>query len=54
MENISEYLGPIRWHLEVSERISTPGVAMGLAWTEAGGELLFVEATAMKGKKGLP
>ncbi|HPA15191.1 MAG TPA: endopeptidase La [Desulfobacterales bacterium] len=53
MENISEYLGPIRWHLEVSERISTPGVAMGLAWTEAGGELLFVEATAMKGKKGL-
>jgi ATP-dependent Lon protease len=53
VDNVAEYLGPVRWHLEVSERISTPGVAMGLAWTEAGGELLFVEATAMKGKKGL-
>ncbi|MBW2664442.1 MAG: endopeptidase La, partial [Deltaproteobacteria bacterium] len=35
---------------EVSARTLTPGVAMGLAWTQAGGELLFVEATAMKGK----
>ena len=34
-------------------RVSTPGVVMGLAWTQAGGELLFVEATAMKGQKGL-
>jgi ATP-dependent Lon protease len=34
-------------------RVTTPGVVMGLAWTQAGGELLFVEATAMKGQKGL-
>ena len=31
----------------------TPGVTMGLAWTPTGGDLLFIEATAMKGKKGL-
>jgi ATP-dependent Lon protease len=33
--------------------MATPGVAMGLAWTPTGGDLLFIEATAMKGKKGL-
>jgi ATP-dependent Lon protease len=33
--------------------MTTPGVAMGLAWTPTGGDLLFIEATAMKGKKGL-
>lgn len=53
VKDIPKYLGPIRLHSEASERISTPGVAMGLAWTQAGGALLFVEATAMKGKKGL-
>ncbi|MBN1931107.1 MAG: endopeptidase La [Desulfobacterales bacterium] len=51
--NVSKYLGPVRIPIETGERIQTPGVAMGLAWTQAGGELLFVEATAMKGKKGL-
>ena len=51
--NISKYLGPIRFTSEVKTRFSTPGVAMGLAWTQTGGELLFVEATAMKGNKGL-
>jgi ATP-dependent Lon protease len=34
-------------------RTSRPGVATGLAWTEAGGDILFVEATKMPGKKGL-
>jgi ATP-dependent Lon protease len=34
-------------------RISKAGIAMGLAWTPTGGDLLFVEATAMKGRKGL-
>ena len=37
----------------MKSRISTPGIALGLAWTPTGGELLFIEATAMKGKKGL-
>ncbi len=51
--NIAKYLGPIKFASEASERKLIPGVVMGLAWTQAGGELLFVEATAMKGKKGL-
>jgi ATP-dependent Lon protease len=51
--NLSKYLGPVRLPYETKARISTPGVAMGLAWTPAGGELLFIEATAMKGKKSL-
>lgn len=51
--NISKYLGPLRVTSEAKSRVATPGVAMGLAWTPAGGEFLFVEATAMKGSKGL-
>ncbi len=47
--SISEYLGPIRTTNEMKQRVSTPGVVMGLAWTEAGGDILFIEATAMKG-----
>lgn len=53
VQNIAKYLGPERLYPEVLARTSTPGVATGLAWTQAGGEILFVEATAMKGKKGL-
>jgi ATP-dependent Lon protease len=52
-KSLSEYLGPIRAVPEAKERLSTPGVAMGLAWTPYGGELLFIEATAMPGKGGL-
>jgi ATP-dependent Lon protease len=47
------YLGPVRLTSETKARITTPGVATGLAWTPTGGELLFIEATAMKGSKGL-
>lgn len=53
VENISEYLGPVRLTHEVKARTSIPGVATGLAWTQTGGELLFVEATSMRGSKGL-
>ena len=53
VENISEYLGPVRLISEAKARTSIPGVATGLAWTQAGGELLFIEATSMKGSKGL-
>ncbi len=38
---------------EVAERTKNPGVALGLAWTPAGGEVLFVEATRMPGKGSL-
>lgn len=53
VKDIADYIGPVRFASEVSARTLTPGLAMGLAWTQAGGELLFVEATAMKGKKHL-
>jgi ATP-dependent Lon protease len=53
MDDIHAYLGPIRFTSETKARITTPGIATGLAWTPAGGVLLFIEATAMKGKKGL-
>ena len=51
--DIHGYLGAVRFTSETKARITTPGVATGLAWTPTGGELLFIEATAMKGKKGL-
>jgi ATP-dependent Lon protease len=41
---VPEYLGPPRYHQEQSFRVSRPGVATGLAWTESGGEVLFIEA----------
>jgi len=53
LENISKFLGPERISSEAKERTSTPGVAMGLAWTQTGGDLLFIEATAMKGNNRL-
>ncbi|HEX7534305.1 MAG TPA: endopeptidase La [Syntrophales bacterium] len=53
VKDLYRYLGPIRIMSEVSARTSKPGVATGLAWTPTGGDILFVEATAMKGKKGL-
>jgi ATP-dependent Lon protease len=53
VDDIHGYLGPVRFTSETKARVTTPGVATGLAWTPTGGELLFIEATAMKGKKGL-
>lgn len=53
VSDIHKYLGPVKINPEIAERTSKPGVVMGLAWTPVGGDILFVEATAMKGKKGL-
>jgi len=53
VQNLAKYLGSLRITSEVKTRITTPGVALGLAWTQSGGELLFIEATAMSGNKGL-
>ncbi len=47
---VRELLGRQRFHSEARRRTSRPGVATGLAWTPVGGEVLFVEATAMSGK----
>jgi len=51
-EVIKEFLGGIkvRVETEIAERVKRPGVAVGLAWTPAGGEILFIEANKMKGK----
>jgi ATP-dependent Lon protease len=43
-------LGPARYLPELAERISAPGVALGLAWTPSGGDILFIEATKMPGR----
>src|SRR5881398_3167137 len=48
-----EYLGAERFFSEVAERTEDPGVAVGLAWTPNGGDILFVESTRMAGKKSL-
>ncbi|MCD6170650.1 MAG: endopeptidase La [Candidatus Latescibacteria bacterium] len=53
LKRIEKLLGPIKFTSEVAERTSEPGVATGVAWTPAGGEILFIESTKMKGKKGL-
>ena len=52
-EMIHSFLGATRFHPEVAERISEPGVATGLAWTPAGGDIIFIEATKMRGKQSL-
>ena len=47
---VGEYLGAARFYSELAERMTKPGVVTGLAWTAAGGDILFVESTRMKGK----
>jgi ATP-dependent Lon protease len=49
-DDVHRILGAPRFENEAALRTSTPGVATGLAWTPAGGELLFVEVTRMPGK----
>jgi ATP-dependent Lon protease len=53
VESLPRYLGPQRFAEEGRLRTATPGVATGLAWTPVGGELLTIEASAMRGQKGL-
>jgi len=48
-EQVDDYLGPARFRREVAFRTSRPGVATGLAWTETGGDVLFIEATLLPG-----
>ena len=53
-EIIQEFLGGIKIRVEgeIAARTKRPGVAVGLAWTPAGGDVLFIEANKMKGKGG--
>src|SRR4030066_1875095 len=52
VEDLHGYLGPEKIYPEVAKRTAIPGVATGLAWTETGGDILFIEATQMPGNKG--
>ncbi len=52
-KRVHELLGRPRVYSEVKRRTSDPGVATGLAWTPVGGDILFIEATAMPGNGGL-
>ncbi len=50
---VPKYLGPIKFFSEIAERTAEAGVATGLAWTPVGGDILFIEATKMRGKERL-
>jgi ATP-dependent Lon protease len=53
-DDVVDLLGRARFHdEEIGERVAVPGVATGLAVTGVGGDVLFVEATAMDGEPGL-
>ncbi len=52
-KDLHEYLGPVSNMPDLALRIENPGVVVGLAWTPYGGEILFIEAVAMKGGKNL-
>jgi ATP-dependent Lon protease len=53
VDDLNEFLGPPKHTSEMAERTEIPGVATGLVWTQVGGEIIFVEATKMKGKGAL-
>lgn len=50
---LQKYLGPIKFYSELDARTREPGVAIGLAYTPTGGDILFIEAILMQGKKTL-
>ena len=52
-KSLHKYLGPIKFFAEIADRTAETGVATGLAWTPVGGDILFIEATKMKGKERL-
>jgi len=51
--SLEKFLGPIKFFQEIVQRAPQIGVVPGVAWTQTGGDLLFVEATKMKGKRSL-
>ncbi|MGH9411572.1 MAG: endopeptidase La [Vicinamibacterales bacterium] len=50
--DVSDYLGPSHFHSEGAFRLSRPGVATGVAWTETGGDVLYIEAVLLPGGSG--
>ena len=51
-DQVKDMLGPPSHFVELVERADLPGIAIGLAWTSAGGDILFIEATAFEEEKG--
>jgi ATP-dependent Lon protease len=49
---LETYLGPARFKRDVAFRTSRPGVATGVAWTESGGDVLYIEASLLPGGRG--
>ncbi|MCL4374445.1 endopeptidase La [Patescibacteria group bacterium] len=52
-KDLSKYLGPYKYSSQMIEQKDTVGIATGLAWTQAGGDVLFIEVAIMPGKGGL-
>jgi ATP-dependent Lon protease len=52
-KDVKDYLGHAKFVLESAEKISEIGIATGLAWTPVGGDVLFIEATRMRGRGSL-
>jgi ATP-dependent Lon protease len=50
--DVPDYLGPARFRSDGAFRLSRPGVATGLAWTEVGGDVLYIEAVLLPGGNG--
>jgi len=53
VKELESYLGHAKFVSETAEKISEFGIATGLAWTPVGGDVLFIEATRMRGRGGL-
>ncbi|MCB9533630.1 MAG: endopeptidase La, partial [Myxococcales bacterium] len=47
---VPDYLGPEKYEYEMAERVTSPGIATGLAWTPVGGDILFIEAIKSEGR----
>ncbi|MGE5893403.1 MAG: endopeptidase La, partial [bacterium] len=52
-DNVSSFLGPRKYHVEVAEGKDRVGITTGLVWTEVGGDIISVEAVKMRGKQKL-
>ena len=48
-KQVTDYLGAEKFYSDIAERATKPGIVIGLAWTMAGGDILFIEASKMKG-----
>ncbi|OGK22978.1 hypothetical protein A3D76_02770 [Candidatus Roizmanbacteria bacterium RIFCSPHIGHO2_02_FULL_37_9b] len=53
ISDVAKYLGPFKYSSQMIEEKDTVGISTGLAWTQAGGDVLFIEIAVMPGKGGL-